>query len=218
MKRCARTQFRRAAYTLVETMMAVGVSGLVLSGLMAGSVALQRSFAATVDFATAQNDQMRISDYLSVDMRRATTVTPDNSGEVTMTIPNYYKSDGTINPATVTSTMGWPSQKKKKKKNKHSNIIVGQTATYDSGNTTTVKYYKGSASAVGKDTTKFYRESAGVAKAIANDVADFNVTLNSSGDYATTTIKFSPRFRLKATSGGVTGTQFTQTTLLRNSD
>ena len=203
---------------MVEMLMAMGVSGLVLSGLMGGSVALQRSFAATVDFATGQNDQMRISDYLAMDMRRASTVTPDGSGGVTVTIPNYYKSDGTINPPTVTSTMGWPDKKRKRDRHKHKNIILSQTATYDAASTTTVKYYKGNSAAVGKDTTKFYRESAGVAKVIANDIADFNVTISDSGDYATTTIKFSPRFRMAASTGGYGGTSLTQTTLLRNAD
>lgn len=218
MRRAFRKKNRRLAYTMVELLMAMGVSGLVLTALAAASVALQRSFAATVDYATAQNDQMRISDYLSVDLRRASTVTPDSSGGVTLTLPNYYNSDGTINPPTVTSTMGWPDKKRKKKKHKHPNIILAQSSTYSAGSTTTVKYYKGSSTAVGKDPTKFYRESGGVAKVIAHDVADFNIAISESGDYAKTTIKFSPRFRLTPTPGGSAGTQFTQTTMLRNAD
>lgn len=207
------------AYTMVEMLMAMGVCGMVLSGLLAGSVALQRSFAATVDYSNGLNDQMRISDYLAVDMRRAATIVPDTTGGITLTLPNYYNSDGTINPPTVTSTMGWPDKKRKKKKNKHPNILLSKATTYGAVSTTTVKYYKGNAAALGKDTTKFYRESAGVAKAIASDVADFALTISNDGDYATTRIRFSPRFRMLATNSGVNaGTILTQTILLRNTD
>jgi len=110
MKRADRT--RPGGYTLVEMLMAMGVSGIVITGMMMGSVALQRSFAGTLDYAIAQNDQSRISDYLAVDMRRALEVTPDGSGGVTMTLPNFYNSDGTVKTPTVVSTMGWPAKKR----------------------------------------------------------------------------------------------------------
>lgn len=205
-------------YTLVEMMMAMGVTGLVIGGMVAGSVALQRSLAATLDYSIAQNDQSRISDYLAVDMRRALDVTPDNSGGVTMKLPNYYNADGTPNTPSIVSTMGWPDKKRKKKKHKHGNIILAQTASYDPVNTVTVKYYKGAAGRVGTDPTKFYRESGGVAKAIANDVADFALTISDDETMATTRITFSPRFRLLKTAATGTGTTLYQTTLLRNDE
>ena len=206
------------AFTLVELLVATGVSGLVLGALVAGSIALQRSFAATIDYGNAQSDQMRISDYLAVDMRRALTVVPDGAGGVTMTLPNYYNSDGTAKSPTVISTMGWPSKKRKKKKHKHQNIIISQTTAYDAGATTTVKYYKGNAGAVGKDPAKFYRESAGIARAIATDVSDFQVTLSEDGDLARTSITFTPRFKMHRTSGEDASTTYSQTTLLRNQE
>ncbi len=208
----------RAGYTLVEMLMAMGVTGLVLGGMVMGSVALQRSLAATLDYAIAQNDQSRISDYLAVDMRRALNVTPDGSGGVTMTLPNFYNSDGTVKNPTVVSTMGWPSKKRKKKKHKHGNIITAQTVSYDPATTVTVKYYKGSAGAVGKDPTKFYRESGGVAKAIASDVSDFQVSISDDETMAKTSITFAPRFRLLKTYAANATTTFTQTTLLRNDE
>ena len=216
MKRGTRTLL--AGYTLVELMMSTGVTGLVLGGLIVGSIALQRSLAATLDYAIAQNDQSRISDYLAVDMRRALDVSPDGSGGVTMTLPNFYNPDGTVKSPTIVSTMGWPSKKRKKKKNKHGNIITSQTASYDPVSTVTVKYYKGNASAVGKDTTKFYRESGGVAKAIASDVADFQLTISDDETMATTAITFAPRFRLLKTYGANPTTTLYQTTLLRNDE
>lgn len=205
-------------FTLVELLVATGVTGLVLGALVTGAIALQRSYAATIDYATAQSDQMRISDYLAVDMRRALTVDPDGTGGVTMTLPNYYNSDGTAKSPTVISTMGWPAKKRKKKKHKHQNIITAQTTTYDAGATITVKYYKGNAAALGKDPAKFYRESAGVARAIATDVSDFKVTLSEDGDIARTRITFTPRFKMHRTSSDDASTTYSQTTLLRNQE
>jgi prepilin-type N-terminal cleavage/methylation domain-containing protein len=203
-------------YTMIEMIMAMGVLGLVLSGMIAGSITLQRSLAATLDYAVAQNDQARISDYLAVDMRRALTVTPDGTGGVTMTLPNFYNADGTPKTPTVVSTMGWPGKERKKKKNKHTNIILSQTVSYDPVNTVTVNYYKGNASAVGKDTTKFYRETGGVAKAIANGVADFQVAISDDQTIARTSITYAPIFRLLKTYTANPSTTYYQTTLLRN--
>jgi hypothetical protein len=216
MKRALRSRF--AGYTVVELLMATGVSGLVLGGLVLGSVALQRSAAATLDYAIALNDQSRISDYLAVDMRRALDVVPDGSGGVTMTLPDYYNPDGTPKTPTIVSTMGWPQKNRKKKKHKHPNILMAQTASYDPASKVTVKYYKGNPSALGQDPTQFYRESGGVAKAIASDVADFQFTMSDDETMAKTSISFAPRFRLLNTYLTNATTTFYQTTLLRNDE
>ncbi len=207
---------RLAGFTLVEVLMATGASSIVLAGLVAGSVALQRSWMAVTDYANAENDQMRISDYLSVDMRRAVTVTPDGTGGVTVVLPNYYNSDGTPKTPSVVQQMGWPPGAKKHGHHKHKNIIVDQASTYDSGVTKTVKYYKGSSATIGKDTSILYRETGGVATPIATDVADFNVTITDDDVLAKTQITFSPRFRTGVNSTATAGTTYYQTTLLRN--
>jgi hypothetical protein len=206
---------RLAGYTLIEMLMAAAVRGIVLAVLVAGSVALQRSFAATLDYATGQNDQMRIMDYLAVDLRRALTITPDGANGVTLTLPDYYNSDGSVKSLTIISTMGWPSKKKKKKKNKHQNIITSQTASYDPASTVTVKYYLGNAGATGKDPTKFYREGTSL-RTVANDVSDFQPSISDNGDFARVSVSFAPRFRFLKTSDGRTGTTCTETILFRN--
>ncbi len=212
------TRHALAGYTLIEMLMATGVTGLVLGGLTAGSVALQRSLAATVDYSIAQNDQARISDYLAVDMRRALDVAPDGTGGVTMTLPSFYNADGTVKSPTVVSTTGWPSKKKKKRKHRNTNIITAQTVSYDPATTVTVKYYQGKAGALGTDPTQFYRESGGKARAIATDVADFKITISDDETTAKTSITFAPRFRLLKNAASGAGTTYTQTTLLRNDE
>ena len=60
--------------TIVESMVAVGVGAAILAAFTTASVALQKNFVAIEDYAKGQNDQMRISDYLSLDMRRAFSI------------------------------------------------------------------------------------------------------------------------------------------------
>lgn len=216
MNRAQAKKLALCGYTLVEMLMAGGVTSLVMAGLVAGSVALLRSFVAITDYATAEDDQQRISDYLAVDMRRSTAITTAANGVVTITLPNYYDSNGKPNPPTITNTMGWPQQKKKEKKHKHRNIIIDQTATYNPASTQPVKYYKGAAGLAGSNPANFYREVNGVATAIATDVADFNVTLSDDKSMAKTQITFTPRFHFGTSSNATTGTTLYQTTLLRN--
>ena len=216
MTRAPRSGF--TGYTMVEMLMTMGIMGLVIGGMVAGSVALQRSLAATLDYAIAQNDQSRISDYLAVDMRRALDIAVVGTSGATITLPNFYNSDGTAKSPTIVSTMGWPSQKRKKKKHKHGNIVTSQAVSYDPATTVTVKYYMGSAGAVGKDPTSFYRECNGAARVIANDVADFQLTISDDGTMARTTITFLPRFRMLKTAASSGATTYHQTTLLRNDE
>ena len=67
------------ATTFVELMVAIGVGTVILAAFTTASVALQKSFVAVEDYAKAQNDQMRISDYLSLDMRRAFSISISGS-------------------------------------------------------------------------------------------------------------------------------------------
>lgn len=202
-------------FTIVELMIAATVSTIVMATLVLGAVALQRSFAAVTDYANGQNDQMRISDYLAVDMRRAISVTKDGLGGAIIVLPNYYDSNNNPVPPTITNTMGWPN--KRKRHHKHKNIVMDQTVTYAAGSTQTVKYYQGRAGAVGTDPSKFYREVDGALTVIANDVSDFKLTFpTDDGTFVTTQVTFSPRFRLGSNAAATAGTTLSQTTLLRN--
>ena len=71
MKLQSRHRARILGFTMAEMAVAMGISTGILAAFTAGAVSLQRSFCAIEDYAKGQNDQMRISDYLSLDMRRA---------------------------------------------------------------------------------------------------------------------------------------------------
>ena len=81
----------RAGFTLVEIMLAAAIGAVICAAGMAALVNLQKSYAATEQYATSLADQMRLVDYLSMDLRRATRVTPDADGNgVTLELPDFY--------------------------------------------------------------------------------------------------------------------------------
>ena len=211
-------KLRIAGFTLVETMVALSLGAAILGAFTYASVSMQRSFAAIEDYTKGMNDQMRISDYLAMDMRRAYSISLTGSCAappltVTMTIPNFYVSADTPNDPYVTPVQGWPY--KKHHHHHHQNITLNQLVDYyPSGNsaakTLTVTYVFDNGS------NTLTRNVNGTATTIATDVKDFCVTLNDLDETATTSITFQPRFRTLASSDAVTGTTYFQTTLTRN--
>src|SRR4051812_6276045 len=91
-------------FTLMETVVAAGVFMVVSAAVLTGVVALQRNFANTSDYSFNHATQLRISDYLSRDLRQALSFSQAGTGAalvMTMTVPNYYQSDGTPRTPTV---------------------------------------------------------------------------------------------------------------------
>jgi hypothetical protein len=80
-------------WTLSELMVAISLSSLLCGGLITGAILLQKSFVASRYHILAQTQQMRLTDYMDLDLRRALTVSTA-FGRLTMTIPDYYDSVG----------------------------------------------------------------------------------------------------------------------------
>lgn len=209
-----------AGMTLVETAVAMGVGTTILAAFTVASVAMQKSFVAIEDYAKGQNDQMRISDYLSLDMRRAFSIviTGDSAHPpltVTMTIPNFYSGANTPYDPHITSLTGWPY--KKHHHNKHQNIILNQIVDYGPWNgsvvttpTLTVVYTFDNGSQT------LTRTVNGASSIIARDVKDFSVAVSDLDETAQTQITFQPRFNNPSSAAAVAGTTYYQTTLTRN--
>jgi hypothetical protein len=217
-------KIRIAGMTIAETAVAAGIGTSILAAFTWASVALQRSFVAIEDYAKGQNDQMRISDYLSLDMRRALSISITGSSQnpplvVTLTIPNAYDSNGKKYLPSVTSLTGWPY--KKHHHNKHQNIILNQVVDYGRINyqgvavaspatTQTITYTLDNSSNI------LYRSVNGVSTMIARDVKDFGVAVSDLDETAQPQITFQPRFKTLASTDAVSGTSYFQTTLTRN--
>jgi hypothetical protein len=74
-------------------MVGMALTSLLSGALITGAIFLQKSFVASRHHIIAQAQQMRLLDYMNLDLRRALTVSTVN-GRLTMTIPDYYDSSG----------------------------------------------------------------------------------------------------------------------------
>jgi hypothetical protein len=221
MKAAALRKKALSAMTLVETMVAMGVGTIVLAGFTAVSIGLQKSFIAIEDYAKGQNDQMRISDYLSLDMRRAFSIAISGDAAhppltVTMIIPNFYASANTPNDPHITGVTGWPY--KKHHHNHHQNIVLNQVVDYSpvvggvySNQTTLTVVYS-----FDQGTQTLSRTVNGASSIIARDVKDFSVAVSDLDETAQTQITFQPRFNNPSSAAAVAGTTYYQTTNTRN--
>src|ERR1700730_17450703 len=142
------------AFTFVELLMTLASSSIVLTALISGGVALQRSFAVVEGYSIAEGDQLRVSDYISMDVRRALTASVDNNNVLTITIPNYYDANN-ANPKWSNAHALAPS------------FDTNGAIQYGTG-TTTIKYYHLA--------SNFIREVNGTPNTIATNVSSFNVT------------------------------------------
>lgn len=84
---------RDKGWTITETLVAMTVSSVLAAGLMVGAYTIQKSYQASHHHVTAQAQQLRLMDYINLDLRRALTV--DAQAErLRVTIPSYYDVEG----------------------------------------------------------------------------------------------------------------------------
>lgn len=182
----------RHAFTLVEMMIATAIFSATSAALVTGFISLQRNYAATSDFAINHADQMRISDYLAMDFRRAVKVDPPSPNDVFIYIPCFYDSTPSRNVQTP--------------------VLDGKGGVYYGVQDSTIRihyYLFGGA---------IYRKQGEEAPvALAVDVQDFVFDTTDLGKVIKTSIRFKPTFRSSDASEEIAkGTAFHNTTLLRN--
>ncbi len=91
-----------AGFTLMEGMVAAVITIAVFGMLMTGAVALQRSYMAADFQASAQNEQLRVCDYLSRDLQSASGVTiSEDSRIIDVTLPE-------VNPSLLSTNLNIP--------------------------------------------------------------------------------------------------------------
>jgi type II secretory pathway component PulJ len=170
-------------------MVSTSIFSAVSMVLLMGFTSLERSYTASTDFAINHADEMRISDYLAQDLRRATSVQAGQN-DTTIYIPNYYDSSG--NPRTPTL-------------DGHGGVVYGP-----SGSSVRIHYYLSG--------SKIYRQQdAAPAVALADNVIDFVFDITDLSKVVTTRITFKPIFKVSGASpDAIAGTAFYNTTLLRN--
>ncbi len=181
---------RESGFTLSELMISTTIFSSVSLGLLMGFISLERNFAATTDFAVNHADEMRISDYMALDLRRALAVVATQN-DTTINIPSYYDAQGSPQTPTLDGKGG---------------VYYGA-----SGSSVRIHYYL----SVG---TIYRQQDNQTPVALASNVQDFIFNVTDSGKVVQTRITFNPTFRSGVASASATAaTAFYNTTLLRNS-
>jgi type II secretory pathway component PulJ len=181
---------KTGGYLISELLVSSSIFCSISIGLLMGFTALERNYAATTDFSANHADEMRISDYMALDLRRAIAIQAAEN-DTTVFIPAYY--DQTGSPRTPT--------------------LDGEGGVYygASGSSVTVRYYLMAG-------TIYRQQDTAAAMPLAVNVQDFVFDVTDAGKVVTTRITFKPTFNSGgASTAATTATAFYNTTLLRNS-
>jgi prepilin-type N-terminal cleavage/methylation domain-containing protein len=180
---------RAAGFTLTELSISVSIFSIVSIGLLLGFTSLERSYTATNAYTINHADQLRISDYLSVDLRRAVAVQAAQN-DTSIYIPSYYDANGAVQTPTLDGKGG---------------VYYGAQ-----GSSIKVRYYL-------SDGSIFRQEGNGPPVLLAGNVQGFVFDVTDIGKVVKTKITFNPRFvSAGASSTATASTAFYNTTLLRN--
>lgn len=92
-------------FSLSETMVSAAIGSVAVATVLASSIALQKTFSAVDRYFSAHNQQVRVVDYLSRDVKRSVIVnTSADKQTVNCTIPNYVVLAG--DPDAITGASG----------------------------------------------------------------------------------------------------------------
>ena len=180
----------RGGFTLIETIIASAIGGVIIGAFLVSATTLQRAFSATQAYSASKRDQMRLTDYLTLDLRRALTVVAPTTGNeiLSITIPDYYEENGT--PRT-------PSIKR-------------LVADYGDPNAPMTVTYSRQGSSV------YRREGHKPMKEIAVNVQDFQITVEDLNKVIKTRVSFIPKFQPTTGAAARETTTLHSTIWLRN--
>jgi hypothetical protein len=176
---------------------------ILLGGLLTGSVAMQRAFAASDRLARAESDMLRVADYMSRDVRNATNINSTATGTVllTVTTSDYYDRRGTLSDPTddVANTP-----------------VLGRNGATYGASPITIRYLRSGTNIL----REVRRVDAGVASVattrIADNVEALAVSVGPQGEitFASSTAM---NYRVPKTGGQSPALSFTMTSQPRNS-
>ena len=180
------------AFTLIEGLIAMACASFILAAVITASTALQRSFMATEAYSIAERDQLRVSDYISMDCRRAISASVA-ANALTLTLPQYYDYSGNaITPS----------------------FDANGAIQYGTG-TVRVRYYASGTNFLREVTSPGVTAST-TTTVIASNVDAFTVSSQDLTSSVTCSITFAPRFKSFTSPGSVDGTIVFSSTFLRN--
>jgi Tfp pilus assembly protein PilW len=213
-------QWKRGAFTLVETMVSASVGSIIMGALVLAATSFHNIFNATDDYYRATSDQMRVLDYIALDMRRAVSGSVSNATQtLTLTLPDYidYSQNPPI-PRTATVKVSGSAG----------------TVSYGTSLTPPTVLYTVTGSSPNQVITRSYTDSSGALTTITltATAADFqfscfdpnnggstaNFVFGGAGQPASVTAKmtFMPKYNRLNLASSRAGTAASMTMLLRN--
>jgi type II secretory pathway component PulJ len=178
-----------SGFLLSEMMISTLIFSAISLGLIMGFTALERNYTASSDFALNHADEMRISDYLALDLRRALALWATRN-DTTILIPDYYDESGTPQAPVLDGDGG---------------IYYGEPDS-----SITIHYYLSGG-------TIYRQVEDGRPVALAVNVQDFIFDVTDEGKVVSTRITFNPTFTSgRASADATAATAFYNVTLLRN--
>ena len=187
------------AFTLVETLIAVGIAAVIFAATIVSAVALQKSFKTVDRYSGAHMQQIRIVDFLARDVRRGVSVVNDRTAQsIVVKIPRYIIQAG--DPDATSANIGTPRLPKRTPSTGEMTIDYGNslwTVEYKVFNSAIVRLEDGEVTTIATSTDNLIPESIDVR--IANT------------QYVTTVITFKP-----ASIAERQGTALYSTAYLRN--
>jgi prepilin-type N-terminal cleavage/methylation domain-containing protein len=200
---------RKGGFTLAEIMVSMAAFSMVSIALLMASTSLRRNASAVSDYSSDHADQMRLSDYIAMDLRRSVSVgtlsTPNN---VSMVIPEYMPTPAptaTPRPTPYTPQLDGNG-------GVYYGALPPPSGALSTNCTVTVSYYL-------QGETIYRVEGSAPPIALADRVKDFAFTALSADNNKVieTTITFEPRFKSSgASADAIAATTFRNRTLLRN--
>src|SRR5436309_9463106 len=154
----SRSGAKKGGYAVAELIVSTSIFCSISLGLLMGFTSLERNYAATSDFSIIHADEMRISDYMALDLRRAVSVQAATN-DVTIYIPAYYDQTGAPQTPTLDGQGG---------------VFYGA-----SGSSVRVHYYLMAG-------TIYRQQDNAPAQALAVNVQDFIFDMTDAGKVVTT--------------------------------
>ena len=188
-------RFGIAGFNLAQTMVAIAILGVIVGAVYTSATALLGSMKASENYSVGQ---LMAMDYLSLDLRRCTTLPAftTSGGNLTLplnlTLPTYYQSDGKT-PNAPQRVLVTTSNKHDTKD--HKVFSARYYYTYGTlGATVAVQYYLSNG-------TLYRKEGSLPARAIGTNIASVifgpSAAAIDADPMVTTTITFNPSMRAK---------------------
>lgn len=175
---------------MLELLVAMAISSVVLSGLLVATFSLQRSFESSNYRMTAQEDQLRMLDYVTRDLHMASGVSIQNGGaQLTATLPAASASALDLNLGPLLTP-----------------AIASSGASAASAGGTTVTYFA--------EGGQFVRQVGGVQTVIADTIT--NLAFAQDGSFVTVDVMFTPEFSNSPTTASQPVTRATSRVFLSN--